>query len=946
MISEPQTSQSPPSSYDEGNIHCRVCNRNYDGSQHFGIEVCRACAAFFRRSVNGGKTFVCRRGGNECQLNTPRKITCQQCRWMKCLQVGMQKELVNCRNSHEAPDLKTTASIVEPPLKTSSCHQMRTLAPLNTRSANYLIEALLKSTEMLDGSASALPTVRLPRIAIARPSGDISGTRYGRPFNEHYSQLEAGPLSPSYIVDHLPTRRLSQISANYFVPGIARTNRYEPPPPTLRVRTDLGTTRRVDTTTDQIPRVMSSDNLADYLNIGDYPMTAAIIGASENQRRLDEISARAESLRDVDRVALFENSSLAYQRVAFLFCRYPALALCMVSMWMMWGRGLGLNSKDSRENVSYIVAFASGAFILACNVFHSHSHHNSYKFAKIMANLYHFFGLVSLCAAATALVFAAIAVRDVSGITTVDKCRWNDPKYTGYDGGVCFTPSQRVVFLSVIIGAASWVVLLAIIAFFYGVIGQSLMKKKRRDEFNRFARGQDNASFRGKGDVPMTEVASPTVDEKPCFGTNPAIFKLGLGKQHVLAHEIGQGSQCRNAVDCSCEGLDLHFWRKICKNCGCRMDEHDVVLPNEFDHAQIVIGRLFGAKEHFENALKLGKSSPFSETSNSKKENKPPPTAVYNFKMANEQENEKENLEYSWAPLPDKRLVEKYMKALPLEERPIIGSVGEQNRKSRLQFQLPLYDCNVEDARFVEEKDKKTLQKFVDNVRNNVIGVGKVIEVGHSETNESLPIEAQVERLRLGEGGASTECKECQKGMAAGDIGVECIHATEQNTWHPSCFKCATCQQLLVDNIYFFYQSKYYCGRHYADQLYPRCAGCDELIFANEYTFAEEKSWHFDHFACYKCDFKLGGSRYMTRENNPYCLECYLTYFAKTCDTCQQKIGPDEKRLNYNDVHWHAVEKCFQCVQCRENLIGKKFMLKNHSLFCSSQCRNNFISTH
>lgn len=30
------------------------------------------------------------------------------------------------------------------------------------------------------------------------------------------------------------------------------------------------------------------------------------------------------------------------------------------------------------------------------------------------------------------------------------------------------------------------------------------------------------------------------------------------------------------------------------------MDEHDVRLPNEFDHAQIIIGRLFGAKEHFE----------------------------------------------------------------------------------------------------------------------------------------------------------------------------------------------------------------------------------------------------------------------------------------------------------------------------------------------------------
>ncbi|PAV82913.1 hypothetical protein WR25_06339 [Diploscapter pachys] len=74
---------------------CRVCNRIYDGSQHFGIEVCRACAAFFRRSVACKKRFVCRRGGDNCHLNTPRKVTCQKCRWVKCLDVGLQKELVN-----------------------------------------------------------------------------------------------------------------------------------------------------------------------------------------------------------------------------------------------------------------------------------------------------------------------------------------------------------------------------------------------------------------------------------------------------------------------------------------------------------------------------------------------------------------------------------------------------------------------------------------------------------------------------------------------------------------------------------------------------------------------------------------------------------------------------------------------------------------------------------
>ncbi|KAK6749349.1 hypothetical protein RB195_001763 [Necator americanus] len=71
---------------------CRVCERGYDGSQHFGVEVCRACAAFFRRAIEGRKKFVCRKGGDSCQLNAPRKVTCQKCRLTRCLAVGLQPD--------------------------------------------------------------------------------------------------------------------------------------------------------------------------------------------------------------------------------------------------------------------------------------------------------------------------------------------------------------------------------------------------------------------------------------------------------------------------------------------------------------------------------------------------------------------------------------------------------------------------------------------------------------------------------------------------------------------------------------------------------------------------------------------------------------------------------------------------------------------------------------
>ncbi|EEC00366.1 prickle, putative [Ixodes scapularis] len=50
--------------------------------------------------------------------------------------------------------------------------------------------------------------------------------------------------------------------------------------------------------------------------------------------------------------------------------------------------------------------------------------------------------------------------------------------------------------------------------------------------------------------------------------------------------------------------------------------------------------------------------------------------------------------------------------------------------------------------------------------------------------------------------------------------------------WHPGCFTCSTCGELLVDLIYFYRDGKLYCGRHHAESLKPRCAACDEYFSA------------------------------------------------------------------------------------------------------------------
>lgn len=72
-------------------------------------------------------------------------------------------------------------------------------------------------------------------------------------------------------------------------------------------------------------------------------------------------------------------------------------------------------------------------------------------------------------------------------------------------------------------------------------------------------------------------------------------------------------------------------------------------------------------------------------------------------------------------------------------------------------------------------------------------------------------------------------CHHCQQPMRLGEPAVYAERAGYDKLWHPACFVCCTCKELLVDMIYFWKKGKLYCGRHYGDSEKPRCAGCDEV---------------------------------------------------------------------------------------------------------------------
>ncbi|KAI4895081.1 hypothetical protein NFI96_006530 [Prochilodus magdalenae] len=275
--------------------------------------------------------------------------------------------------------------------------------------------------------------------------------------------------------------------------------------------------------------------------------------------------------------------------------------------------------------------------------------------------------------------------------------------------------------------------------------------------------------------------------------------------------------------------------------------------------------------------------------------------------------------EYAWVPPGLKpEQVHQYYSFLPEDKVPYVNSIGEKHRIKQLLHQLPPHDNEVRYCNSLDEEEKRELKIFSNQRKRDNLGRGTV---------RPLPLTI-----------TGAVCEQCGGQINGGDIAVFASRVGHGLCWHPHCFVCCVCAELLVDLIYFNQDGKIYCGRHHAERLKPRCSACDEIIFADECTEAEGRHWHMKHFCCYECEAPLGGQRYIMREGRPHCCNCFESLYAEYCDACGEHIGIDQGQMAYEGQHWHATEECFCCARCRQSLLGRPFLPKQGLIYCSRLC--------
>lgn len=275
--------------------------------------------------------------------------------------------------------------------------------------------------------------------------------------------------------------------------------------------------------------------------------------------------------------------------------------------------------------------------------------------------------------------------------------------------------------------------------------------------------------------------------------------------------------------------------------------------------------------------------------------------------------------EYAWVPPGLKpEQVHQYYSSLPEDKVPYVNSPGEKYRIKQLLHQLPPHDNEVRYCNGLDDEEKRELKLFSNQRKRENLGRGNV---------RPFPVTM-----------TGAICEQCGGQINGGDIAVFATRAGHSVCWHPACFVCSMCNELLVDLIYFYQDGKIYCGRHHAERLKPRCTACDEIILADECTEAEGRHWHMKHFCCFECETVLGGQRYIMKEGRPYCCSCFESLYAEYCDSCGEHIGIDQGQMTYDGQHWHAIEGCFCCARCKCSLLGRPFLPKQGQIFCSRSC--------
>ncbi|VDP74153.1 unnamed protein product [Schistosoma mattheei] len=154
----------------------------------------------------------------------------------------------------------------------------------------------------------------------------------------------------------------------------------------------------------------------------------------------------------------------------------------------------------------------------------------------------------------------------------------------------------------------------------------------------------------------------------------------------------------------------------------------------------------------------------------------------------------------------------------------------------------------------------------------------------------------------------------------------------KERHWHEKCFKCSACTTSLADRPFATKEEQLYCSDCYDERFAARCDGCQGVFKAGmrKYEYRGQQ-WHEECFLCVECKQPIGAKSFIPRENQVVCVPCYEAKYAQRCTKCSEVIR--RGGVTYKGNPWH--KECFTCTSCSKQLAGLKFTSKDEQPYCA-----------
>ncbi|XP_075058905.1 four and a half LIM domains protein 5 isoform X2 [Mixophyes fleayi] len=175
----------------------------------------------------------------------------------------------------------------------------------------------------------------------------------------------------------------------------------------------------------------------------------------------------------------------------------------------------------------------------------------------------------------------------------------------------------------------------------------------------------------------------------------------------------------------------------------------------------------------------------------------------------------------------------------------------------------------------------------------------------------------------------SSKCFNCKTTIMPGSRKME----YKGGNWHETCFVCQSCQQPLGIQPFIPKLSSLFCVPCYEKQFATQCKSCKKAITTEGISF-QDQPWHSECFVCTSCKRKLAGEKFTSKDEAPYCLDCFSNLYAEKCAACLKPITGQGggKYISFEDRQWHS--DCFKCAKCTMSLVGQKFLTQHNDMYC------------